>query len=63
LFRDFFFGETIIYEIRSRIVEVEGIHPSGEERSQSSVSFHLCKNLISQFKPLFFGILSIEDAK
>gem|GEM_PF-6245010 len=33
LLRHFFFGEAIIDQIRSRIVEVEGIHASREECS------------------------------
>ena len=32
-FRNFFFGEAVVNETSSRIIEIEWIHPSGEELS------------------------------
>ena len=58
-----FFRKAIIYQIRCGIIEIERIHPSWEEFSQIFILVHLSKYLIDFIKPLFLGILFIENAE
>jgi hypothetical protein len=56
-------GEGWVDEIGCGVVEVERIHRSREELSESSVFFHLGKNFIYFGVSFFFGVLFVEDAE
>jgi hypothetical protein len=60
---NFFFGERVVDEVGSGIIEIERIHRSWEEVSEGSFFFHSSEYFVSFFVPFFFRILFVEDAE
>gem|GEM_PF-1218581 len=62
VFLYFCFRETVIYQIRHRIIEIERIEFPWEKIPKNTIRIHLCKNLVRKHFPLLLGVLFIEDA-